>query len=193
MPISFGVTRWSDITEEALVAIQEHAALKAREPIYWDERLAIEGGSSFGIPYSVAGTVGVVLENLCDVRGWEHLYFVPYAFDFDLCDQFPPPVEFWKDELHPAGWNESLTVVDAVWVHTRWLGSITEEYYREAERRAGSFNEAHEARRDKSTGDIVVPAGDWEFYDIAYHYVEFGLIRALGRGIDEGLPVVVYP
>ena len=193
MPISFGVTRWSDITEEALVAVQEHAAFKAREPIYWDEWMGKEGGSSFSIPYSIAGTVGIVLENLCELKRWDNLYFVPYMFDFDLSDEVPPPAEFWQDDLHPAGWKESLTVIDAVWVHTRWVGSVTEEYYEKAQRLADSFDEAHEARRDKSTGDIVVAAGDWDFYDIAYHYIEFGLIRALDYGIKQGLPVVVYP
>ncbi|HWS90413.1 MAG TPA: hypothetical protein VN282_25815 [Pyrinomonadaceae bacterium] len=36
MPMSVGLARWSDLTEEMLAAVREHAAWKAAEPVNWD-------------------------------------------------------------------------------------------------------------------------------------------------------------
>jgi hypothetical protein len=96
-----------------------------------------------------------------------------------------------KDKLHPAGWPEgrTLTLVNAGWVHTVWASSVGEEYAREAERLARSFDEMHDEWRGKGWDS---PAPD-NFYTVAYHYIEIGLIDVLADGIKQGLPVLIYP
>ena len=191
MPMSIGLARWSDLTEEMLAAIREHAAWKAAEPVNWDARGREDRRSGFDIPYSAGVELTGVLETLCGIERWEEVCFVPYQFDVTLPEEFPPPPEFWKDELHPAGWSEgrTLTLVSARWVHTAWSYSVGEEYAREAERLARRFGEAHEEWRGKGWD---APAPD-DFYTAAYHYIEVGLIDVLADGINQGLPVLIYP
>lgn len=191
MPMSIGVTRWSDFSEETLAAIREHAAWKADGPVDWDARGREDRRYGFDIPYTAAVVMTGVLENLCDIERWDEVCFVPYSFDVTLPEEFPPPVEFWKDVLHPAGWPEgsSLTLVDAGWVHTRWAYSVGQEYADEAERLARRFDEVHEEWRGKGWDS---PAPD-DFYTVAYHYVEVGLIHVLADGLSQGLPVRIYP
>lgn len=191
MPMSIAVTRWSDLGEETLAAIKAHAAWKADGPVDWDARQKNDSRSGFDIPYSAAAVATIVLERLCGIGGWNELCFVPYEYDVLLPEEFPPPAEFWKDELHPAGWPEgaTLTLVNAGWVHTVWAYSVGQEYADEAERLARTFDEEHEEWRRKGW-DSPMPDS---FYTAAYHYIEVGLIHVLADGINQGLPVRFYP
>lgn len=192
MPLRLGTSLWSDMSREELAAIREHAASKAGERIPWDDWMRKDGGMGFDIPFSVGDRLADVLENLCDFKRGFKLCLVPYRFDVNLTADLPPPVEFWKDELHPEGWEEarSLTVIEALWVHTRWYGSVSDDYLGQAERYFRDFDEVYDRWRLKSDGET--PVGyDEELDRAAYHYIEVSLIKCLGYGIDQGLPVVI--
>lgn len=54
----------------------------------------------------------------------------------------------------------------------------------------------HNARRFNEPYDRVKDQEHWsvnELYDVAYHYIEVGLIACLDYALPQNLPVVIYP
>src|SRR5687767_9337911 len=113
MPISISVSEWSSLSEPFLQSVQAHAARKAAEPVDWAAWLRLESGrfGGFDLPFSMSPAVQDVLERFCGRwwGGWA--CFVPYTYAWDLAMGFPPP-DYWVDEVRPAGWGESLLIVE---------------------------------------------------------------------------------
>jgi hypothetical protein len=188
MPMSIGVSRWSDLSETTLAAIQEHAAYKSMDLIDWDEWLRIDNRrfGGFDIPYSVGDVVNDLLEDYCGNRGLGIPYFVPYRFNYNLLPSYPAPREFWFDQLRPTG-SQPIMVIEAIWFHTVWRGTEDDAYRQGAYDGARRFNEEYDRVKD-APGEIFV-----QVYQLAYHYVEVGLIQCLEESLDHNLLTVVYP
>jgi hypothetical protein len=189
MPISIGVSQWSSCSEEILEAIQEHAAWKAKESIDWQQWMHIDSQrfGGFDIPYSVAEVVHDVMDAFCGHRrvGWTH--FVPYMFNDNLVN-YPPPRDFWWDEIRPRGWKtDTLTIIEGVWFHDSWRGIVDDAYRDMAQNYARRFNEEYDKVKEQEHWNFN------EIYDFAYYYAEVGLIACLDYALPRNLPVVIYP
>ena len=189
MPMSIAVSEWSYCSEEVLEAIQVHAAWKAKQPIDWEQWLQFDSQrfGSFDVTHSVGDIVHDVMDAFCGHRRIAWTHFVPYMFNYDLVD-FPPPRDFWWDEVRPRGWkNYTLTIIEGVWFYDRWRG-IFDDAYRDMAR--------SNARRFKKEYDKVKNQDNWnwnEMYDLAYHYIEVALITCLDYALPRNLHVVIYP
>jgi hypothetical protein len=188
MPMSISVSHWSDCSAEVLLAVQKHAARKARDPIDWGQWMQIDSQrfGGFDIPYPVGEVVHDVMQAFCGHRriGWTH--FVPYMFNDKLVD-FPAPREFWFDEVQPHGWmTDTLTIIEGVWFHDAWRGINDDGYRQLAQQYACRFTEEYDKVKDQVTWNFNV-------YDFAYHYVEVGLMTCLQYALPRNLPVVIYP
>jgi hypothetical protein len=187
MPSSIGVAKWSDLSAEEIVAIRAHAAMKSDEIIDWESwlRLDAEERWGFDVPYSMSEVLNIVLENVADMRNWSRPCFVPYRFDFERCEEWPPPSEFWRDDVRPEGWrSEYLTIISARWVLINWQGTHDREYRAMAEQFANKFMETYIATDGPESED--------RFKD-EYHYVEVGLMQCLEYAANCNLAVIVYP
>lgn len=190
MPMSIGVSRWSDLSEATLAAIQTHAAHKSMDAIDWDEWLRSDNRrfGGFDIPYAVGDVVNDLLEDYCGTRGLGMSYFVPYRFNYNLLASYPAPREFWFDQLRPAGTHtQPIMVIEAVWFHTVWRGTEDDRYRQQAQDAARRFNEQYDRLRDGAESLFG------EVYRLAYHYVEVALIQCLEESLDHNLLTVVYP
>src|SRR5688572_23097614 len=158
MPIYIGVSEWSSCSEEVLQALQEHAALKAKEPIDWAHWLQLESGrfGGFDVPYSVGDIVHDLLENFCGHRRMTRAYFVPYMFNYYLVD-YPPPREFWFDEVSVQGWQKArLLIIDGVWFHDVWRGIMDDDYRASAQSFARRFNEEYDKIKDQDSWNFEI-------------------------------------